>query len=108
MGPLTYEVNGTGRTVAGSVLDCIRTILDVRSSNAGCRLDRLCGAVQGIFRLLVPGPLHFALLATLNVTDFFVSDAAVSPARIPAVRWTSAIPLIIDGLEGELTLFLWR
>jgi hypothetical protein len=108
LGPLPYSLNYSEHDFTGSVLDCIRTILEVRNSTADCDVDGLCAGVKDVYGLLVQKPLHYAVLAVLDATALFVSDRAASPSGIPDVRWTSAVPLILDGSEGELTLFLWR
>jgi hypothetical protein len=110
VGPVDYSLCGANRTFAGSAHECIRTMLQALHADAGCDIERLAGAVREVYGLLVETPLHYGLRATVADLglDLTIAENAAEPFAPGAVRWTCAIPIIIGGAEGDLSLFLWR
>lgn len=110
IGGARYSVNGTNLTFNGTVQDCIYTMLEVQSFSSDHDIPGLKDAVRNAYALLVDKPFHFAVEAGITGWQgtIFLSDIALDPGMIAKVRWTSNVPLVIGGSEGELTLFLWR
>jgi hypothetical protein len=110
IGPMGYIVEGENLSFAGSVHDCLRTILLARQADINCDIEPLAGAVRQVYGLLVDRPFHWGLLASVPElgADLSISENAQGPMSPGAVRWTSAIILIINGAEGGLTLYIWR
>jgi len=131
VGPVDYSVLGENITFSGSVHDCLRAILLARHADANCDIAGMVEAVRGIYGLLVEKPYHFEVRAeALGLgPDLVISesatglsesatglsesatgspDSADGPFGPGAVRWTSAVPITVNGVEGELTLYVWR
>jgi len=110
VGPVDYSVLGENLTFSGSVHDCLRTILLARAEDVSCDVDGLVDAVLGIYGLLVEKTYYYCLRAEVKGLgpDLYISENGTEPGNPGAVRWTSAVPLIVNGMEGELTLYLWR
>jgi len=110
VGPVSFTVDGTDRSLgAATVLDCVCLYLSIRSKADNFALDNLTSSVKQIYTQLVEGH-HFAVQGSVENASapFFVSDKAADAGGIGKVRWTSVVPLEVDGSRGELTLFLWR
>lgn len=110
VGPVNYSTGGAGRTFIGSVHDCLRTILVSYNPNIECELSGPIEAVRGTYALLVEKPFHFEVRASAGGPGpgLVISEHPEGSESPGAVRWTSASPLIVNGSEGELTLYIWR
>jgi len=110
VGPIEYAVRGSNFTFNGSVRECLRTVLVSRMADQNSDFGGLVDAVRGVYALLVEKPFHFGLRASAPEfgPDLVISEDPVAAHEPGAVRWTSAVPLIINGVEAELTLYLWR
>jgi len=117
VGPVEYSLLDSNLTFNGSVRECLRTILVCRNADQNSDFGGLVDAVSGVYGLLVDKPFHFSLRASakglgpdlvISETATGLPDSADLSGGPGAVRWTSAVPLIINGVEGELTLYIWR
>lgn len=110
VGPVEYSAGGEVSVFNGTVCECLRTMFLCRAYGAGSDTEELEDAVRGIYALLVERPLHFEVRASARGLgpDLVISDSRMEKEALGAVRWTCAVPLIVDGLTGELALSLWR
>lgn len=110
VGPMDYSVSGVALVFSGGVYDALSTVIAARSADSNCEISALVDAVQNVFCLLVERPFHHGLKASVEGfgSDLSIPESPGASMNPGAVRWTSAVPLIVNGLEGELTLYIWR
>ena len=110
VGPANFTVGGQERSFSGSVYGAFAAAVEARRADADCGISGLLDAVRGVFGLLVEKPFHFGLKASVPGAgpDLYIAEEAGASMKPGAVRWTSGAPILVNGMEGELTLYLWR
>ena len=110
VGPVEYGLQDSNFTFNGSIRECLRTMLVCRNADQNSDFGGLIDAVRGVYAVLVEKPFHFSLRAAAKNLgpDLVISEDSLVAQEPGAVRWTSAVPLIINGVEAELTLYIWR
>jgi hypothetical protein len=110
VGPVDYTAAGQERTFIGSVYSAVVAVLEARSIDSNCEISGLVDAVRNIYGLLVEKPYHHGLKASVTGAgpDLYIAEQAGASMKPGAVRWTAGAPLIVNGMEGELTLYIWR
>ncbi|MBM4248062.1 MAG: hypothetical protein FJ149_01225 [Euryarchaeota archaeon] len=110
VGPVDYSLGGRSLLFTGTVCECLALIVRCRSAGPDSGTAGLEGAVRRIYALLVEEPLRFEVRASAEglVQDIVISDEGAGPGGPGEVRWTCSVPLVVNGLEGELALHLWR
>jgi hypothetical protein len=108
--PVNYTKCGEDLAFDGSVRDCLRTVLACRNADQNSDFGGLVDAVRSVYRLLVEKPYHFSLRASARGLgpDLVISDETSVVETPGAVRWTAAVPILVNGVEAELTLYIWR
>ena len=110
VGPVEYSVNGTKRNFTGTALEGIHEMLRARTFSSECNVGGIEEGVRGAYSLLVDKPYHFAVQALVQgwKGSILIWDPPELPLNMGDVRWTSAVTLIIDDSQGDLTLSMWR
>lgn len=110
VGPVNYSAGGQDMQFSGTALGAIQMILGVQSSFQEWNTYGLEGAVSGVLGSLVERPYHFVLDGRLvgRPGGIFISDAPGELSGMSAGRWSCSVPLDVDGIECQLSLYIWR
>ena len=110
VGPVGYSADGEQLEFSKTALEGVREVLRVHSSCSQWNTTCLEEALLGTWGILVDRPYHFALDAKIPGLPggLLLSDAPGELGGMSGGRWTCSVPLDIDGMEGELTLYIWR
>jgi len=110
VGPVDYVAGGDTLRFSGNALGAIGESLRVQSSFNDWNTTGLEDSVRGVLAILVERPYHFLLAGELHgkPASIFISDAPGMLGGMSAGRWSCSVPLDVGGMEGELTLYMWR
>jgi len=110
VGPVGYIVDGEHLEFSKTALEGVCEVLRVQRSFSQWNTTDLEDALLGAWGLLVDRPYHFALEAAIRGQPggLLLSDAPGELGGMSGGRWTCSVPLNVNGMEGELTLYLWR
>jgi hypothetical protein len=110
VGPVGYSAGGKDLEFSGTGLEGVCEVLRVQVSCKQWNTTALEEALRNDWGMLVDRPYHFALQGMFNGRPggLLLSDAPGELGGMGGGRWSSSVPLDIDGMEGELTLYIWR
>jgi len=110
VGPVDYGAGGEHLEFSGTALEGVCEVLRVQSSCMQWETTGLEDAIGRLLGLMVDRPCHFALEGHLHGQPggLLLSDAPGELGGMGGGRWSCSVLLDVDGMDGELTLYLWR